>query len=107
MYPKYQSVKYNPAFGAFFDNEDAIINVCNEALSLRDNQKITATTYQKCDVDDMLQGNPFDFFFSIEATQQNGSKLHIALHKKSIISLIDKEILISKPSDKSSSLNAR
>ena len=50
----------------------------------------------------MLQGNPFDFFFSIEAIQQNGSKLHIALHKKSIISLIDKEILISKPTEKSS-----
>lgn len=71
MYPKYQSVKFNPAFEAFFDNEEALINVCNAALSLSDNQKITAATYKKCDVDEMLQGNPFDFFFSIEATLQN------------------------------------
>ena len=100
MYPKYQSVKFNPAFEVFFDNEEALINVCNAALSLSDNQKITAATYKKCDVDEMLQGNPFDFFFSIEATLQNGTKLHIALHKKSIISRIDKEILISEPTDK-------
>jgi len=100
MYPKYQSVKFNPAFAAFFDDKETLINVCNAALTLSDNQKIIATTYKKCNVDDMLQGNPFDFFYSIEATQQNGSILHIALHKKSIISLIDNEILRSKPSQK-------
>ena len=32
-YPKYQSIKFNPAFAAFFDNEETIINVCNAALT--------------------------------------------------------------------------
>ena len=100
MYPKYQSVKFNPAFEAFFDNEETLINVCNAALTLPGNQKIVAATYQKCDVDDMLQGNPFDFFFSIEATLYNGEKRRIAMHKKSTISLIDEEILKSKPTNK-------
>lgn len=45
----------------------------------------------------MLQGHPIDFFFSIEAALQNGSKKLIALHKKSIFPSIDEEILKSNP----------
>lgn len=97
MYPKYQSVKFNPAFEAFFDNEKTLINVCNAALTLPGNQKIVAATYQKCGAEKMLQGHPIDFFFSIEAALQNGSKKLIALHKKSIFPSIDEEILKSNP----------
>lgn len=103
MYPKYQSVKFNPAFESFFDNEEALVNVCNAALTLPNNQKIVAATYQKCGAEKMLQGYPIDFFFSIEATLQNGSKKLIALHKKSIFSSIDEEILKSKPIDEPAS----
>ena len=95
-YPTYQSVEINPAFGAFFDSEDALVNFCNAAISLPNELKIVSLTYEKCGRDKMLQGTPIEFFFSINAMLSDQSKLRIAVHKKSIYSSIDHQILGNK-----------
>lgn len=96
MCPIYQSVEINPAFEAFFDSEEALGNFCNAAIPLRNEQKIISLQYEKCDREKMLQGNPIDFFFSIDALLNDESKLRIALHKKSTYSLVDEQVITNE-----------
>ena len=96
MYPIYQSTTVNPAFEAFFDNAEALANFCNAALSPQKGKELVSVKYEACNMEKMLRGNPLDFFFSIEATMQDGSEIRIALHKKVFFSVYDEQVLNKK-----------